>query len=150
MKVILLEHLSNLGKIGDIVSVRPGYGRNYLLPHNKALTVNEDNERYFESIKGSLEKKEAERQQIAGELGQKIEGLELSVEAHCNSEGKLFGSVSSAMIIEALQKLGHEVGKQQVLLPSGSLNEIGVHDVSIRLHVDSSATIKVQITPIKT
>ena len=145
MQVILIERLPNLGNLGDIVTVKPGYGRNYLLPFKKALMLTEENKKYFEKVKGELEKQETDKREKANILMEKINNLELEIAVNCNSEGKLFGSVSPTMISKSLGEKGYDIPKSNILIPTNSFREIGTYEVGVKLHIDLVANIKINI-----
>jgi large subunit ribosomal protein L9 len=145
MDVILLEKLPNLGSLGDVVKVKPGFARNYLIPHGKARRATPANLAEFESRRGELEKAQAEALTVAEERAQKLEGLMLQISRKAGVDGKLFGSVTNFDISEALQALGHEVPKAVIRMPQGPLKQIGDYDISLALHADVTAAIKVSV-----
>jgi large subunit ribosomal protein L9 len=145
MDVILLEKLPNLGVLGDVVKVRPGFARNYLIPHGKARRATPQNLAEFEARRGELEKAQAELLAQAQERAAKLEGLMLQISRKAGVDGKLFGSVTNFDITEALETLGHQVPKAAIRMPQGPLKQIGDYDIGIALHADVPVTIKVSV-----
>jgi large subunit ribosomal protein L9 len=146
MNVILLEKIRNLGNLGDKVKVKPGYMRNYLAPKRKATPATEANLKKFESLRASLEKRAEENLQEAKQRAEKIEALTMiSVSAKAAEEGKLYGSVSVADIVEALDKAGVKVERSEVKMPAGAIRFIGEYDLHIYLHSDVTALVKVNV-----
>ena len=145
MEVILLEKLHNLGALGDVVKVKAGFARNYLIPHGKARRATPDNLAEFEAKRGDLEKAQAEALNGAQEHASKLEGLILQITRKAGVDGKLFGSVSNFDIAEALAAAGHEVPKASIRMPHGPLKQVGDHDITLALHTDVSAQIKVSV-----
>jgi large subunit ribosomal protein L9 len=145
MQIILLEKLANLGNLGDIVKVRQGYARNYLIPNGKAKRATPENIAEFEKRRADLEK--AQNQALAGaqERAAKLEGLMVQVTQKAGVDGRLFGSVTNYDIAEALKAQGFEVSKAMVRLPSGPLKQVGDYDVVLDLHADAKAHIKVSV-----
>ncbi|HSH30368.1 MAG TPA: 50S ribosomal protein L9 [Thiohalobacter sp.] len=146
MEVILLEKVANLGALGDQVRVKPGYGRNYLIPQGKATPATPENIERFEQRRAELERQAAETLAAAQARAGKLEGFELALTAKAGDEGKMFGSVGTSDIAEGLQAAGHEVERQEVLLPEGAFRQLGEYEVQLRLHADVEATIKLVIT----
>lgn len=136
MEVILLQKIANLGDIGDRVKVKPGFGRNYLLPGGKATLATPENVARFESRRAELEAKAAAELSSARARAAKLDGFKLSITAKAGSEGKLFGSISTADIAEACQKAGHEIERSEVRLPGGPIRMVGEHSISLHLHSD--------------
>ncbi len=145
MDVILLEKVENLGNIGDQVSVKAGYGRNFLLPQGKATLATPENIEIFEKRRAELEAKQAEEVAAATARAAKLEGLVLTITANVGEEGKLFGSVGTVDIAEASTAAGAEIERSEVRLPEGPLRETGEHEVEIHLHSDVNVMIKVNI-----
>ncbi len=145
MEVILLEKIENLGSIGDRVTVKPGYGRNFLLPKGKATLATKANLEAFEKVRADLEAKAAAELDEAKQRAAKIEATELAITAKTGSEGKLFGSIGTIDIADAFSKEGIEVSRAEVRLPDGPLREAGEHAISVHLHsdVDVELTIKI-------
>jgi large subunit ribosomal protein L9 len=145
MEVILLEKVANLGALGDQVKVKPGYGRNYLIPQGKATPATPENIEKFEQRRAELERQAAEALAAAQARAEKLEGLELTLTAKAGEEGKMFGSVGTADIADGLHAAGHEIERQEVLLPEGAFRQLGEYEVQLRLHADVDATIKLVI-----
>jgi large subunit ribosomal protein L9 len=145
MEVILLEKIHNLGELGDTVRVKPGYGRNYLLPNKKAVRATPDNIAKFEGQRGELERAQAVGR-AAGELrAEQLQDLSVTIEAKAGAEGKLYGSVGTADIAEAIVAAGHELEKREVRMPAGPLRELGEHLVNLHLHADVDVSVTVTI-----
>jgi large subunit ribosomal protein L9 len=136
MEVILLQKIANLGDIGDRVKVKPGFGRNYLLPGGKATLATPENIAKFESRRAELEAKAATDLATAKARAAALEGFKLSITAKAGSEGKLFGSIGTADIAEACQKAGHTIERSEVRLPGGPIRMVGDHVISLHLHSD--------------
>lgn len=147
MDVILLEKIHRLGELGDKVSVRPGYGRNYLIPNRKAVPATADNVKRFEEQRAELERQQADLLSAAQARAEKLRELELLIPAKCGAEGKLFGSVGTQDIADAVQAAGGEVEKREVRLPNGPLREIGDYTIEVHLHADVDVEIKVKVVP---
>jgi large subunit ribosomal protein L9 len=145
MQVILMEKVANLGNLGDVVKVKDGYARNFLIPHGKAKRATEANLKAFESRRAELEKAQAETLAKAQERGAKLEGLMIQVAQKAGVDGHLFGSVTNYDIVEALKAQGIEIERSQVRMPQGPLKQVGDHPVTITLHTDVVATIKVSV-----
>ena len=144
MDIILLERVENLGGIGDVVSVRDGYARNYLLPQKKALRANEANKQVFEANRERLEKENAERRSEAEKEGQKVDGAEVVLIRASSNSGQLYGSVNVRDIAQALEEQGHNVDKRQVVMGS-PIKTIGMHEVTIALHHEVRVTVKANV-----
>ncbi len=144
MDVILLEKVANLGNLGDKVSVKPGYARNFLVPQGKAKPATPENLKEFEERRAELEKIAAEALAAAQARAEKISALTLEISHQAGEEGKLFGSVTGAEIAQCITDAGVEVAKSEVRLPNGPLRELGEHEVSIQLHTD--VTVEATIT----
>jgi len=144
MDIILLERVENLGGIGDVVSVRDGYARNYLLPQKKALRANEANKQVFEANRERLEKENAERRSEAEKEGQKVDGAEVVLIRASSNSGQLYGSVNVRDIAQALEEQGHNVDKRQVVMGS-PIKTIGMHEVTIALHPEVRVTVKANV-----
>lgn len=136
MEVILLQKIANLGDIGDRVKVKPGFGRNYLLPGGKATLATAENVARFESRRAELEAKAAAELASARARAAKLEGFKLSITAKAGNEGKLFGSIGTSDIAEACQKAGHQIERSEVRLPGGPIRMVGEHLISVHLHSD--------------
>jgi len=145
MNVILLDNIENLGKIGDLVSVKAGYGRNFLLPKGKAALATKDNIVEFEAKRAGLEKAAAEELTAAKARAELVQGMELVIPANAGSEGKLFGSIGPIDIAEAFSKVGVEVGRSEIRLPDGPLHETGDFNVGLHLHPEINVDITVKV-----
>lgn len=146
MEVILLEKVANLGNLGDKVTVRPGYGRNYLVPGKKAVPATKENIEMFEARRAELEKNAADSLGAAQARGVKLAELAaVTIGSHAGEEGKLFGSVGVAEIAAALIAGGVEVAKREVSLPEGPIRQVGEYEIDIHLHSDVTETIKVTV-----
>ncbi len=145
MQVILLEKVINLGNLGDIVKVKDGYGRNYLIPQGKAKRATEANKAEFAAKRAELEKRQAEILAAAQARAEKLAGYMLQVTQKAGVDGRLFGSVTNHDIAEALTKQGFEVSKSEIRMPNGPLKTIGDHPVSVALHTDVVVDITVSV-----
>jgi large subunit ribosomal protein L9 len=145
MNVILLENVENLGRIGDLVKVKPGYGRNYLLPQGKAALATPENMKEIEARRAELEKAAAEELAAARARAGTIEGMELVIQANAGPEGKLFGSVGPIDIAEAFEKVQVEVERSEVRMPEGPIQELGEFAVGVHLHPDVDVEITVRV-----
>ncbi|MDG9669577.1 50S ribosomal protein L9 [Hahella sp. CR1] len=143
MEVILLEKVANLGNLGDKVKVRAGYGRNFLVPYGKAVPATKANVEQFEARRAELEKAAAEKLSEAQTRAEAINGKEVTIVAKSGDEGKLFGSVGTKDIADAVTALGVEVEKSEVRLPEGALRNTGEYEVDVQMHTDVTATVKV-------
>lgn len=147
MDVILLEKTGKLGDIGDKVSVKSGYGRNYLVPQGKAVFATRENLEAFESRRAELEKAAAEKLVKAQQLAAKIAELaSVSIASVVGEEGRLFGSVGPRDVTEALNAAGIEVSKTEIKMPEGAIREVGQYDIDIQLHSDVTQTVQVIVT----
>lgn len=145
MQVILMEKVVNLGNLGDVVKVRAGYARNYLIPHGKAKRVTPENLAEFEARRADLERKQADELTRAQERAAKLEGLVVQVTRKAGMDGRLFGSVTNFDIAEALHAQGIEIEKSAIRLPHGPLKQVGDTPITIALQSDVSATINVSV-----
>lgn len=145
MNVILLERVQNLGDLGDQVNVKAGYGRNFLIPQGKAVSASKDNVAKFEARRAELEKTAAEKLAAAEARKTALEALEITITQQAGDEGKLFGSVGTHDIAEAITAAGAEVNRAEVRLSEGALRQIGDYDISIELHSDVQATVKLSV-----
>lgn len=143
MELILLEKVRNLGNLGDKVVVKPGYGRNYLLPQGKAVRVTAENLAAFEQRRAEYEAKADQHLADAQSRKAKLADVSVSIEAHASAEGKLYGSVGPRDIAEALQAIGHDVNKGEVIQGEGPIRHTGEFDVVISLHADVETQVKV-------
>jgi len=144
MDIILLERIEKLGTIGDVVSVKDGYARNFLLPNKKALRANAANKKVFEANRERLEAENAERRTEAEKAGEKVAGTEIVLIRASSNAGQLYGSVSVRDITVALNEKGHAIDKKQVIL-SAPIKTIGMFDVTIALHPEVHVTIKANV-----
>lgn len=147
MNVILLDNVENLGRIGDLVKVKPGYGRNYLLPQGKAALATPENIKAIEARRAELEKAAAEELATAKTRAGTIDGMELVVPANAGSEGKLFGSVGPVDIAEAFAAVQVEVQRSEIRMPDGPIHELGEFAVGVHLHPEVNAEVKVRVVP---
>lgn len=146
MDVILLETIGNLGGLGDTVSVKPGYGRNYLIPQGKAVPATESNIAEFEARRAELERAAAEAETAARSRAEAIAALDvITIGAHAGEEGKLFGSVGTRDIAAAVEAAGCAVDKAEVRLPDGALRETGEYVIALQLHADVMAEVTVHV-----
>jgi large subunit ribosomal protein L9 len=145
MEVILLQKVANLGNIGDKVKVKPGYGRNFLLPQGKAAVATAANLRRFEERRAELEKLAADEIESARLRAGQLEGFRLSLSAKAGGEGKLFGSIGTADIAEALSKAGIRIERSEVRLASGPIRLVGEHHVKLQLHTDVVVDLPVDV-----
>lgn len=145
MEVILLEKIANLGAMGDKVNVKPGYGRNYLIPKGKAAAATAENIAEYEARRAELEQAAAEALSAAEARREQLLEKVITIASMAGEEGKLFGSVGTADIAQAITEAGVEVERNEVRLPEGAFRTLGEHDVLIQLHTDVDVTIKLQI-----
>ncbi len=146
MEIILLEKMRNLGTLGDTVKVKPGFARNYLIPQRKAVYATAENIKKFELRRAELEKVAAEKNQQAVARQQTINALPvITIAMKAGEEGKLFGSIGTRDIVDAMHKAGVEVEKREVQLSIGTLRTVGEYEVMIELESDVTATIKINI-----
>ena len=145
MEVILLEKIKNLGALGTKVKVKPGYGRNFLIPQGKAVPATERNVADFEARRAELERQANELHGAAEARQAALQELTVVVSAKAGDEGKLFGSVGTRDIAEAITKAGQAVDKSEVRLPNGALRSTGDYDITLQLHSDVFATVKVTV-----
>jgi large subunit ribosomal protein L9 len=146
MQIILLEKLVNLGSLGDVVKVKDGYARNYLIPSGKARRATPVAIKEFETRRADLEKVQAEKLAAAQAAGAKLEGLAVKLSEKAGVDGRLFGSVTNFNIAEALKKQGFDVEKAMVRMPNGPLKAIGEYSIEVALHTDVLSTIAVTVT----
>lgn len=147
MKVILLDKVENLGGLGDVVAVRPGYGRNYLIPSGKAAPASEDNIRIFEERRAELEKASADALTAAQARAAGFEGRTVTIPRKAGEEGRLFGSVGTSDIAEAFVAAGIELRKQEVRMPDGQIRQIGTYDIQLHLHPEVNVTVQIEVVP---
>jgi large subunit ribosomal protein L9 len=148
MDVILLENISKLGKLGETVKVKAGFGRNYLIPQGKAVHATEENTASFESRRADLEAAADTQMAEAQVRADAINALDMvTIPANAGEEGKLFGSVGTRDIADAIVALGCQVDKSEVRLPSGALRELGEFEIAIHVHGDVDAAVVVAVIP---
>lgn len=147
MQIILLEKVANLGQLGDIVKVKDGYARNFLIPTGKARRATEANIAEFEKRRTELEKKQNDVLEAARDKATKLDGLTLQIAQKAGVDGRLFGSVTNHDISDALKAQGFEVAKASVRLAQGPLKQIGEHEVTLDLHTDVKVQLKVTVVP---
>ncbi|HEY6610567.1 50S ribosomal protein L9 [compost metagenome] len=145
MEIILLEKIANLGNLGDKVNVKAGYGRNFLLPQGKATVASAENVAAFEARRAELEQLAAEKKAYAESRAAELAELEVTITATAGDEGKLFGSIGTHDIADALTASGVEVAKSEVRLPNGTIRQVGEYDVAVHLHSDVEATVRVVV-----
>lgn len=145
MQIILLEKVVNLGQLGDVVKVKDGYARNFLIPHGKAKRATAQNLAEFEKRRVDLEKAQAEQLAEAQERAAKLDGMMIQIAQKAGVDGKLFGSVTNIDISEALAKQGFEVPKAAIRMPEGPLKAVGDHPLKVALHTDVVVTITVSV-----
>jgi len=147
MNVILLERIANLGNLGDSVKVKAGFGRNYLIPQGKAVPATPDNIEKFEQRRAELEQAAAEKLSIAQARKDALENLTITMQQKAGDEGKLFGSVGTSDLSQAITAAGVQVEKREIRLPNGPIRQIGQHHIEIELHSDVVVTITVNVEP---
>jgi large subunit ribosomal protein L9 len=144
MEIILLERIEKLGSIGDVVNVKDGYARNYLLPNKKALRANESNRKVFEANRERLESENAARRDEASKAGATVDGTELVLIRSSSNSGQLYGSVNVRDIADALKEKGHDINKSQIIL-GRPIKTLGLFDVKVALHPEVSVTVKANV-----
>ena len=145
MEIILLEKIERLGSLGDVVRVRPGYARNYLIPMGKAKYATEANREEVQAHRTELERKAVEALSAAEQRKAKLDGFKVTVMVETNQEGKLFGSVGAGEISRSITEAGPELERHEVRLPDGPLRSLGEHSVDIHIHTGIEATVSVTI-----
>ena len=145
MQVILLEKVANLGALGDVVKVRDGFARNFLIPHGKAKRATRENLAEFEQRRAELERAQSDQLSAAQERASRLDGLMVQITQKAGVDGKLFGSVTNADISEALKKQGFEIPKAAVRMPQGPLKNVGDHPLKVALHADVVVGITVSV-----
>ncbi|MGE5639665.1 MAG: 50S ribosomal protein L9 [Clostridia bacterium] len=145
MQVILMEKVANLGNLGDVVKVKDGFARNFLIPQGKAKRATQENLKAFEARRAELEKAQAEQLGKAQAQAGKLEGFTIQITQKAGPDGRLFGSVTNYDIVEALKKEGHEVERSHIRMPQGPLKQVGDYPIQVALHTDVTATIKVSV-----
>ncbi len=144
MQIILLERIENLGTIGDVVSVKDGYARNFLLPQKKALRANDANRQVFEANRGRLEKENADRRVAAEKQGETVAGAEIVLIRASSNSGQLYGSVNVRDVAEGLVAQGHQIDKRQVIM-GAPIKTLGMFDVTVALHPEVQVTVKANV-----
>lgn len=144
MDIILLERVEKLGTIGDVVTVKDGYARNFLLPQKKALRANEANKAVFEANRERLENENAEKRTVAESAGEKVAGAEVILIRAASNTGQLYGSVNVRDMVAGLTEKGHDVDKKQVIM-GAPIKTIGMHDVTVALHPEVHVTVKANV-----
>ena len=147
MQIILLEKVSNLGNLGDVVKVKDGYARNFLIPSKQARRATESAIKEFEGRRAELEKVATDKLVAAQAVGDKLAGKTVIISQKAGVDGRLFGSVTNADIADGLKKLGFDVAKAQVRLPNGPLKTVGEHPVSVAAHTDVVVEVTVKVVP---
>jgi large subunit ribosomal protein L9 len=145
MEVILLEKIANLGDLGEKVNIKAGYGRNYLIPQGKAVAATEEKIKEFEARRAELEKQAAEKLAAAQTRAEAIEKLDITITHKAGEEGKLFGSIGTHDIAEAITSAGAAVEKSEVRMPDGVIRQVGEYEIDINLHTDVVVTVPVKV-----
>jgi large subunit ribosomal protein L9 len=145
MQIILLEKVTNLGGLGDVVKVRDGFARNYLIPQGKAKRATRENLALFEQRRAELEQAQAAHLTQAQERAAKLDGLTVQITQKAGVDGKLFGSVTNADVAEALKLQGFDIAKSAVRMPQGPLKNVGEHQLKVTLHTDVVVTVTVTV-----
>ncbi len=145
MQIILMEQIQNLGRLGDIVKVKEGYARNYLIPQGKARRATESNIAEFEQRRAELEAQQAKILGDATDRCEKINGITVEISQKAGVDGRLFGSVTHYDIADALAAQGHEVPKSIIQMPGGPLKQVGEYQITVDFHADAIATINVAV-----
>ena len=145
MNVILLERVNNLGDLGDEVAVKPGFARNYLIPNSKAVQANKANRAYFEERRADLEKAANEKLTEAQARAEKLAETVVTIMAKSGEEGRLYGSVGTQDIADALVRDGHAVARSEVRMPEGAIRSLGEYEIALQLHSDVTVEIKVAV-----
>jgi large subunit ribosomal protein L9 len=147
MQIILLEKVTNLGGLGDVVKVRDGFARNFLIPQGKAKRATRESLAEFEQRRAELEKVQSEQLTAAQERAAKLDGLTVQIAQKAGVDGKLFGSVTNADVSEALKAQGFDIPKAHIRMPQGPLKTIGEHPLKVALHSDVVVTVNVSVLP---
>lgn len=146
MQVILLENVANLGELGDQVNVKAGFGRNFLIPQNKAVPANSENIARFEERRAELQEAAAVKLAEAKKRATSVEGIEISIVTKAGDEGKLFGSITVRDIADAAEAKGVTLEKAEIKMPDGPIRELGEFEINVHLHPEVDAALKVVIT----
>lgn len=147
MELILLEKVQNLGDLGETVNVKPGFGRNYLVPQGKAVPATAENVALFEARRAELEAAAADKLGSAESRSEAMSGVEIEIVANASEEGKLYGSIGPREIADAVTALGHTLEKSEVIQGEGPIRQTGEYEVLVQLHADVETTIKVNVLP---
>lgn len=147
MQVILLENVANVGKLGDLVNVKSGFARNFLVPQGKATVATEENKAQFEERRAELEKLSSDKLQASQARAKELEGQAVEISSRASEEGNLFGSVGVFEIAEAFTNKGLELNKSEVRLPEGPLKEVGEFEVEIAIHSEVIFNVLVNVIP---
>ncbi len=145
MQVILLEKIDNVGSLGDLVDVKSGFARNYLLPQGKAEMATKDNVEAFAQRRAELEQQQAQALSAAQQRAAQLEGVSVTITSRSGTEGKLFGSVGTEEIRQAIEDAGISVEKKEIRMPDGPLRTVGEHPISLHLHADVDSEVTVNI-----
>ena len=145
MQVILLEKVQNVGDLGEVVKVKPGFARNFLIPQGKAKRATPENLKLLEERRTELEKAAADKLAQAQERAAKLEGAAIQITQKAGVDGRLFGSVTNVDIVEALHAKGHEIEKAMIRMPAGPLKQVGEYPLTVALHADVTAQITVSV-----
>lgn len=145
MQIILLEKIDNVGNLGDLVDVKAGFARNFLLPQGKAERATKDNIEAFAQRRAELEKQQAETLAVAQGRAEKLNGLSVTVASRAGTEGKLFGSVGTDEIRAAITDAGVEVEKKEIRMPDGPLRSVGEHPITLHLHTDVDVEVVIAV-----
>jgi len=145
MEIMLLERIKNLGNLGDKITVKSGYGRNYLIPHGKAIAATPQNIAEFEERRVGLEQLEKNALTLAQERAAQLQEIIVEIAGKVGVEGKLFGSVTTVDIAQAINEGGIKIGKQEIRLADGPIRHVGEYDVAVHLHPDVNAFVSVQV-----
>jgi len=145
MQLILLENVTNLGELGDVVTVKSGYGRNYLVPQGKAVAATKSNIEAFEKQRAELEARAAERMSAAQARCDAVDGQSITISANASGEGKLYGSVGPREVAKALTDAGFSVEKSEVVMGEGVIREVGEYDIDLHFYAEVDAVIKLNI-----
>lgn len=146
MDIILLEKIRNLGELGDQVNVKAGYARNFLLPSGKAVVANDTNKAAFEARRTELEKAQADTLSVAQSRASKVDGLRIELSARAGEDGKLFGSIGTREIADAITATGTEVSRSEVLMPDGPIKEISEVQLEVSFHPEITAKVTVAVS----
>jgi large subunit ribosomal protein L9 len=145
MQVILLEKVQNVGDLGQVVKVKPGFARNFLIPQGKAKRATPENLKLLEERRAELEKAAADKLALAQDRASKLEGITVQITQKAGVDGRLFGSVTNVDIVEALARQGHEIEKAMIRMPAGPLKQVGEYPIVVALHADVTAQITVSV-----